>query len=96
MPNNEVKLIISGDSRGLDQALNRAGKHIDTFGKRTIATFNKVGRTIQTVGDRMMSPFASIATGGGLPTRRSKSSISTLASSEWPSRRASAQRACWS
>jgi TP901 family phage tail tape measure protein len=63
---NEVKIILSGDGRKLDEAINRTGKNLKTFGERTISIFTKVGRTIQHVGDRIMTPFTALVSGAGI------------------------------
>ena len=66
MSTNEVKVILSGDPRGLRTALNRSGKNVNTFGRKTISVFNRVGKTIQNVGDRYMTRFSGIIGGAAI------------------------------
>lgn len=61
-----VKLILNGESRGLDETLNRSGRNIRTFGDRANAVFSRLGRTIKYVSDSALTPFAGVATAAGL------------------------------
>ena len=62
---NELKLIISGDSSRINEALTRSGRKISSFGSHTTRVFNSIGRTIQQVNDRI-SGFVPLGTAAGL------------------------------
>jgi len=63
--NQIIKLILNGESRGLDNAFNRAGRSLTTFGNRATAVLSRVGHTIQNVSDRIPG-LASVASGAAL------------------------------
>ena len=66
MPDNVLKFIFSGDVKGLESAINRGSRTIQTFGQKSITTFNKVGRTIGHISDRYLTRFNALLGGAAL------------------------------